>query len=153
MVGREEKVDNDIFYVCSLIDYIARKTENKRKLVINAIGKEKLFHIYDLADVYHCENIDKISDELIEEYNIKTGDFDNVKECKYKVPTHWDIGKVYKRLIIELCKNNDKEPIENLIEVYNSWISDKIDNYNSSMYYENPGYIYYSYLEGQPILE
>jgi len=144
MVGREEKVDNDIFYVCSLIDYIARKTENKRKLVINAIGKEKLFHIYDLADVYHCENIDKISDELIEEYNIKTGDFDNVKECKYKVPTHWDIGKVYKRLIIELCKNNDKEPIENLIEVYNSWISDKIDNYNSSMYYENPSYIYYS---------
>jgi hypothetical protein len=149
MVGREEKMDNDMFFSCSLIDYIARKTKNERKVVINAIGKEKLLHIYELADVYHSENIDKISDELIEDYNIKIGDFDNVKDCKYNVPTHWDIGKVYKRLIIELCKTNGKEPINALIEVYNSWISDKIDNYNSSMYYENPSYIYYSYLEGQ----
>lgn len=153
MVGREEKIDNDIFFVCGLIDYIARKTKNKRKVVVNALGTEKLLHIYNLADVYHSENIDKISDEFIEDYNIKSGDFDNVKDCKYNVPTHWDIGKVYKRLICELCKNNKREPIDILSEVYNSWISDKIDNYNSSMYYENPSYIYYSYLEGQPILE
>ena len=31
--------------------------------------------------------------------------------------------------------------IETLIEVLSSWIIDKIDNYNSSMYYENPSYI------------
>ena len=120
MEGREPKMDNDIFFVCSLIDYIARKTKNKRKTVVNAIGKEKLSHIYSLADVYHCENIDKISDELIENYNIKNGDFDNVNDCRYDVPTYWDIGKVYKRLIVELCKNNKKEPIDTLIEVYNS---------------------------------
>lgn len=153
MLGREEKMDNDIFFVCSLIDYIARKTKNERKTVVNAMAKEKLTHIYELADVYHCENIDKISDEIIEECNIKNGDFDNVKECKYNVPTYWDIGKVYKRLIIQVCKTNDKDPIDTLIEIYNSWISAKIDDYNSSMYYENPNYIYYSYLEGQLILE
>lgn len=49
--------------------------------------------------------------------------------------------------LIELCKNKEKELIDVLIEVYSSWISDKIDNYNSSMYYENPSYFYYSYLE------
>lgn len=27
------------------------------------------------------------------------------------------------------------------IEVLSSWIIEKIDNYNSSMYYENPSYI------------
>ena len=26
--GRESKKDNDLFYTCSLIDYIARKTKN-----------------------------------------------------------------------------------------------------------------------------
>ena len=28
--GRESKKDNDLFYTCSLIDYIARKTKNTR---------------------------------------------------------------------------------------------------------------------------
>ncbi len=27
--GRESKKDNDLFYTCSLIDYIARKTKNQ----------------------------------------------------------------------------------------------------------------------------
>lgn len=27
------------------------------------------------------------------------GNFDNVKACGYAIPSHWDIGKVYKRLI------------------------------------------------------
>ena len=26
--GREDKKDNDLFYTCSLIDYISRKTKN-----------------------------------------------------------------------------------------------------------------------------
>jgi hypothetical protein len=36
-----------------------RKTKNHRNVIVNAIGKEKLQHIFDLADVYHCENMDK----------------------------------------------------------------------------------------------
>lgn len=28
--GRESKKDNDLFYTCSLIEYIARKTKNTR---------------------------------------------------------------------------------------------------------------------------
>lgn len=29
MIGREDKKENDLFFTCSLIDYIARKTNNK----------------------------------------------------------------------------------------------------------------------------
>ena len=54
--GREEKKDNDLFFTCSLIDYIARKTKNKRNVVVNAIGKKQIEKIYDLADIYHSEN-------------------------------------------------------------------------------------------------
>lgn len=60
---------------------------------MNAIGKEKLLRIYELADVYHSENIDKVTDELIDGYHIETGVFDNVADAKYAIPTYWDIGK------------------------------------------------------------
>lgn len=137
-----------MFFVCSLIEYIGRKTKNHRNVVVNAIGKERLQHIYELADVYHSENIDKISDELIERYEIETGIFDNIATAEYAIPTHWDIGKVYKRLIIEVYEKQSKEPIDALIEVYNSWLSRKIEDFNSSVYYESPGYLYQSYLKG-----
>lgn len=37
--GRESQKDNDLFYTCSLIDYIARKTKNVRSYVVNMLGK------------------------------------------------------------------------------------------------------------------
>lgn len=95
MTGREKKEYNDLFFVCSLIEYIGRKTKNHRNVITRAIGKEKWQHLYDLADVYHSENIDKLSDELITQYTIEEGNFDNVAAGKYAIPTHWDIGKVY----------------------------------------------------------
>jgi hypothetical protein len=149
MIGREKKEYNDLFFVCSLIEYMARKTKNHRDTVVNLIGQAKLEHLYELADVYHSENMDKIADELIEKQQILTGAFDNVSDCQYNIPTHWDIGKVYKRLIVDVCNNQNKQPVEALMEVYNSWISRKIENYNSSLYYENPSYLYESYIEGK----
>lgn len=148
MTGREKKEFNDLFFVCNLIEYIGRKTRNHRNVVVNAIGKEKLQHIYNLADVYHSDNIDKITDELIGKYHIEQGAFDNVSNGKYQIPTHWDIGKVYKRLIIDICIHQEKEPVATLIEVYNSWLSRKLEDFNSSLYYENPGYLYESYVKG-----
>ena len=49
--GRESKKDNDLFYTCSLIDYIARKTKNTRADVVNKLGKQRIDKIYDLADI------------------------------------------------------------------------------------------------------
>ena len=148
-MGREPQKDNDLFFTCSLIDYIARKTKNIRADVGNQLGKERLERIYDLADVYHCDNIDQVSDDFIEEAQIKNGTFDNVGECKYAIPSHWDIGKVYKRLIKQVAENEKISIINALIKVYNSFISAKIDDYNSSVYYENPSYIFESYKENK----
>ena len=132
--GREYSKDNDLFFTCSLIDYIARKTRNTRADVVNALGKKRLEKIYDLADVYHSDNIERVSDDFIREADIESGNFDNVKDCSYSIPSHWDIGKVYKRLIKEVAKKSGIETIDALIEVYNSFISPKIDDYNSSIY-------------------
>lgn len=147
--GCEDKKDNALFYTCSLIDYISRKTKNIRSEVVNQFGKERLEKIYNLADVHHCDNIERVSDDFIEEADIKTGTFDNVGECKYAIPSYWDIGKVYKRLIKQVAQSEQIETIEALIKVYNSFISEKIDDYNSSVYYENPSYIFECYRENK----
>lgn len=75
--GRESRKDNDLFFTCSLIDYIGRKTKNTRADVVNALGKKRLEKIYDLADVYHSDNIDRVSDDFIE-------------ECKREISTMWE---------------------------------------------------------------
>lgn len=144
----ETQADNDLFFTCSLIEYIARKTKNTKKTIVEKLGKENINKIYELAEVYHCENIEKVSDEFIERAKITIGNYDHVEDCKYNVPTYWDIGKVYKRLII-MVDNNVENYVQTLIQVLSSWIIGKIDNYNSSMYYENPDYIYECYIQGK----
>ena len=79
---------------------------------------------------------------------MKIGKYDHLGNCIYSVPTYWNIGKVYKRLIVMIAKSEDNY-VKTLIEVLSSWIIEKIDNYNSSMYYENPSYIYECYVEGK----
>ena len=148
-VARESAKENDLFYTCGLIEYIARKTKNTRSDVVNKLGKERLEKIYDLADVYHCDNLDRVSEDFIKEMGIKHGEYDNVGCCRYRIPSHWDIGKVYKRLIKKVYENENIDVIDALMKVYNSFISSKIDDYNSSVYYENPSYIYECYRENQ----
>ena len=149
--GRKNQKDNDLFFTCALIDYISRKTKNTRKTVVNALGKQRLEKIYDLSDVYHSDNIDRVSDDFIEEAGILTGTFDNVADCKYAIPSHWDIGKVYKRLIKQVANEEQIGVIDALVKVYNSFLSPKIDDYNSSMYYENPAYLFECYRENRVI--
>ena len=49
---------------------------------------------------------------------------------------------MYKRLIKRVAESEHIDRITALIKVYNSFISPKIDDYNSSVYYENPEYIF-----------
>lgn len=145
--GRESQKDNDLFFTCGLIEYIAHKTKNIRSEVVNKLGKERISKIYNLADVYHCDNIDKVSDDFIEDADIVPGKFDNISDCGYAIPSHWDIGKVYKRLIKMVAADEKIGIVDALIEVYNSFLGPKIDDYNSSVYYENPNYIFECYKE------
>lgn len=147
MVDISKKKD-DLFFTCSLIEYIARKTKNTKKVVVEKLGKERIKKIYDLAEVYHSENIEKVSDEFISEAKIENGNYDIIVNCKYRIPTYFEIGKVYRSLILNI-NNREDEYVDTLITVLSSWIIEKIDNYNSSMYYENPSYIYACYMEGK----
>ena len=143
------KNNNNLFFTCSLIEYMGRLKKKTRCEITEALGKENIDRIYEYADVLHCEPIEKVAHEFVTECKITTGNFDNVAACRYAIPTHWDIGKVYKRLIKQVAISEHIDVIDALMKVYSSFISPKIDDYNSSVYYENPSYIYECYRENK----
>jgi len=150
MKGREPKLDNDLFFVCSLIEHIGRTTKNRRADVVSALGRDVLARYIELADVYHCEPVENTAADLVEKRGIAEGTFDNTVG-DFNLPTVFDIAKVYKRLIVNIIENDDTTPVDALISVYTSWISDKLSDYGCSMFYENPEYLYLSYVEGEPL--
>lgn len=149
MTGREEQKENDLFFTCSLIEYIARKTKNKRSDTVDVLGRAFIEKIYDLADVYHSDNIETVSDSFIEKSGLKEGTFDNVSDAKYAVPSHWDIGKIYKRLILGISREKGLSVMDSLFEAYHSFVTDKIQDYNSSFYYDAPQNILNAFLDGK----
>ena len=59
-----EKEKNDFFYVCALIEFTARKTRNKRGVIVRAMGEEGVKkELYD-AEVNHCLSFEQVSDEI-----------------------------------------------------------------------------------------
>ena len=136
--------DGKLFYTCSLIEYIGRETKNKRFDVIEKLGKQNIWRIYEYSDVFHCEPIESVAENWRERCGINMGQFDNISVCRYRLPTFWDIGKVYSRLINSL----GRDVVETLFEVYSSWIAGKIDDYNIAVYYMPPDYLLESYKEG-----
>ena len=51
------KNNNDLFFTCSLIEYIGRKVKRTRREVVDFLGKDQIERVYEFADVFHCEPI------------------------------------------------------------------------------------------------
>lgn len=143
-MSKEEK--NNLVYVCSLIEYIARVTKNRVSDIIKLLGKKEIERQLDLAEVNHSLSFEQVADEIIEEFDIKQGNFDSVGNCKYKVPSHIAIGKDYQRLIEDVI--DSKSIVDTLYEVMTSFISEDISNYNSSLYYSSREYLKACYEAG-----
>lgn len=109
-------------------------------------GKKAYSSVYEHADVFHCEPIEKVAEELIEECKIPKGSFDNVGACRYNVPDYWDIGEVYERLIEDSYSDQDIE--KGLWQVYHSWIDSSISDYNTDFYYQPRDYLAACYQDG-----
>jgi len=140
-----DKKYNDLFYLCSLIEFIGRETKNKGTDIVNILGYDELMHIFKCADVFHCERIEEVVYRYIEDFKINQGNYDMVDKADDNYPSYWDLGKIYMRLIRDVSKG---DLIKTLIEVYNSWIVDSIENYNAAFYYMSSGYIKACYEEG-----
>ena len=143
------KNNSALFYTCSMIEYIGRQQKQSRSVVVKYLGKDMIKRIYNYADVFHCEPIEKTADEFITRCKIPMDSFDNVAKCRYEVPDYWTIGEVYERLIEDIAGDDTDNIIDCIIDVYSSWIDDVISNYNTDFYYQSREYIFECYKEGK----
>lgn len=138
----EEIVENDLFFICYMIERVARTLHQRNKYVVNAIGYEELYHLISVANVLHSSNPKQVEEDWINEYKLEKGNFDITlvdKELCDKIPSELDMGKVYSRLIVDTALPNE-DYVSGIIRVYNNEICETIDNYNGSAYYE-PSYV------------
>jgi len=114
------------------------------------MGHDELAKKLSLADVLHSENPLAVAADWIDEYQLKSGHYDveavNPELCS-NIPTATQMGKVYKRLILNTLQSNE-DFADGILRVYNDPICEVIDNYNSSAYYEPSPYIARSYYAG-----
>lgn len=138
----EQITDNDLYFICYMIERVARKLHQHNCYIVNQITKDEWVRLISLANVLHCENPLKIEDEWIENYQLEEGDFnifDVDSELVDEIPTATQMGKVYMRLIIGSLQPGE-DYVEGMLRVYNDKICTTIDNYNCSAYYE-PSYV------------
>jgi len=144
-----EQKKSDIIYVCALIEHVGRVTHNHNQAIVKIVGVDGIAWQLEHAQTSHCLTFDETSEELIEEYKIPQGDFDSVGNCTCNVPLPIHVARTYKSLVVNIAENSDKSLAEIIYDVFTSFISDEISNFNTSTFYENPSYIYHSYLEGE----
>lgn len=138
----DEQIDfDDLYFVCYMIERVARKIQQRNRYVVAKLGSKGLLHELSIAETNHCLNPKQVEDEWITTYGMAPGNFDITKvDSRFtdKVPSPTQMGKVYARLISSV-DTEDNLPAT-MKAVYASPVCDKIDNYNTSAYYE-PSYV------------
>ena len=129
----EEISRNDIFFVCYMIERVARRLHQRNRYVVNQIGRKSLEHLVSVANVLHAENPLAVEKDWIETYQLSEGTF--------------HVDRVDPELVTKIPGPGESE-VDGIIRVYNHEICDVIDNYNRSAYYEPSYVIARAYYEG-----
>lgn len=146
----EEITKDDVFYVCSLIERIARHLKQPNRYVVNRMGKQGLSEKLSLANVMHSENQQAVVERMVDEFQLESGCFDvtNVNPTLVdRIPSEQDMGKVYMRLILSTLYSWE-DYADAILRIYNDKICRTIDNYNGSAYYEPSYYLTRCYYSG-----
>lgn len=138
----EPIVENDLFFICFFIEKVSRHIHQRNAYVVNKLGYDPLYHLISVANILHCENSDQVVCDVVEEYGLEQGNFHiedvNLDLCT-NIPTEFDMGKVYTRLIVDTLYS-DEDYIEGILRIYNDEICRTLDDYNNGSYYE-PSYV------------
>lgn len=138
----DEKITfNDIYFVCYMIECVARSIKQRNRYVVERLGERGLARQLSIAETNHCLNPEQVMSDWKEEYRLEKGTTDVTRiDSRFTetVPSATQMGKVYARLIENVSQGQDL--VQSIQKVYASPICDAIDNYNSSAYYE-PSYV------------
>lgn len=146
----EDVTPNDLYFVCYMIERVARQLKQPNRYVVNRMGCKSLAEKLSMANVQHCENPLAVVADWIDEFALEEGSYDVSRvdpELVSEIPTALQMGKVYARLILSTLTPEEDYP-DAIIRVYNNPICEVIDDYNGSAYYEPSYYITKAYYQG-----
>lgn len=150
-----EEQCNDVHHVCGLIEYTARETGNFPLVVAKALGVAGVRRQLEFASVSvnHCLTFAEVSDELVTMYHIPTGDR-RMDAYKYELPYFLDIGYLYADLVEDVCPAHEPDIdalAQSFYDVFTSFLSTEISNFDSSLYYSCREYLKCCYEDGEII--
>ena len=126
----EPQKDNDLFFTCSLIEYIARKTKNTIQEIVRKLGEENINKIYEFAVEKYKECLKKLGRQgMRKKINKKSDELYKDALKKYEECVAF-IQKVetdrYKRFIWTDDEKKEYERLDNLrneaVEKYSKFI-------------------------------
>ena len=146
----ENVTPDDLYFVCYMIERVARQLKQPNRYVVNRMGRRALAEKLSVANVLHCENPLALAADCTDEFMLEQGEYDVTRvnpELVDEIPTALQMGKVYARLILATLMPEEDYP-DAIIRVYNNPICEIIDDYNGSAYYEPSYYIAKAYYQG-----
>ena len=121
----------------------------KRGDVAADLNETGVWIIYDHADVLHRESIAKVAEDAAERSSLELGVYDTVNKVCYAIPDVWTAGKVYARLVKDVY--GDDDVVKTLMEVYASWIDERLCDCNAAFYYQSQDYLAECYRQGRAL--
>ena len=72
----EQITFNDLYFVCHMIERVARRLHQHNRYVVERLGNEGLLHELSIAETNHCLNPEQVESDWIEHYKMSQSDFD-----------------------------------------------------------------------------
>ncbi len=77
--------------MCSLIEFTARETKNRRGVIVKALGKAGIEKQLHDAEVNHCLSFEQVCDEIVERYQIPKGTLIRLRDVNIRFPAIWNV--------------------------------------------------------------
>ena len=136
---------SELYYVCWLIERMHRVTKKTHRELVELLGELRIRHYMELADVFHCENPDKIVGELAVELGLPEPPLYSELSDEDKKPSIRPIAGVYSRIIKGTHPN---DYITGITNVLSSFLPPLIADYGNNLYWANKEYLTECYREG-----
>lgn len=82
----EDIVEDDLFYICFMLEKVARFVKKPTSYIVKQIGEKNLYHLLSCAQALHCDNPEKVAREWVNDYAIQEGNF--ICDEKYDAICH-----------------------------------------------------------------
>lgn len=108
----EDIVEDDLFYICFMLEKVARFVKKPTSYIVKQIGEKNLYHLLSCAQALHCDNPEKVAREWVNDYAIQKGNF----ICDEKNDAI-DTGKRDSKNILEQLKN-DEDYVQGILRYF-----------------------------------